>query len=121
MTIVQRRSSYNAEDPEGDYIIMPPPYARRSTGRSSGGSGRTLGLLVLLALIVAVGVFFPNLTQLVDSERAAGGFATDRGGAVVGAEARFLAAPPDAGSVLVSYSYFEKDIIQARRRGWQGV
>ena len=104
MQIIQRRTtaSEQGEDPM-------PSYRRGTRERGVPGSRLTVGLLILLLTIVGAAVFFPDLTEL---------YLTARSGSVRdltdGGEGRSLQALEQAstGSVLVSYSYFEKDEIQ---------
>lgn len=114
MPIVQRRGSLSEQ---GE--LSMPPYGRRSSRGGGGSRGRTIALLILLLAIVGAAVFFPSIVAFfagssVDDAVAGDPRLIDTDAAAI---SRSLMQPPDveppgSASVLVSYSYFEKDAIQ---------
>ena len=103
----QRRSSSGGSGPELlDMSVFTAPTKRRG---GSGGASRTQALSLLLLLLVALLIFYPQIAAWVTGRgsSSSGGSSAKTGG--------LAGAGADIGPVLVSYSYFEKDAIQARR------
>lgn len=103
----QRRSSSGGSGPELlGMSVFTAPTKRRG---GSGGASRTQALSVLLLLLVALLIFYPQIAAWVTGRgsSSSGGSSAKTGG--------LAGAGADIGPVLVSYSYFEKDAIQARR------
>jgi hypothetical protein len=91
----QRRTNSNVSEPEADGNMPSSVYTPNV--RKRGSAGRTRSLFILLIFLVLVTLFYPRLVTFL------GGSPPPQPSG---------ASLASIGPVLVSYSYFEKDMIQ---------
>ena len=99
----QRRPGSGSGGSELGMGVFTPPAKKR------GGAGRTQALSLLLLLLVSLVIFYPRLAAWLAGRAAAG---ERSGGVAAGLAGGDVGAGQEAGPVLVSYSYFEKDPVQ---------